>query len=65
MFYVWALLQGCAGLREKEACYVRDQDITPETGVISITGTLAHKPNTRPSYRTMPVSPARSKALTA
>lgn len=63
--HLWALLQGCAGVREKEGCYLREQDIDPEAGTITITASSAHRPKNRPSYRTIPVAPAVSKALTA
>lgn len=65
MVHCWAVLQGLCGLRLLEAAYLREQDIDPARGVITITETSAHKPKNRPSWRTIPVCPAVAQALVA
>jgi len=63
MFYVLAILQGSAGLRMLEGCYLREQDLDPDAGTITITESSAHKPKNRPSFRTIPVAPVVVQAL--
>lgn len=65
MVNAWAVLQGCAGVREQEAAYLREQDFDPAARTITITDTSAHKPKNRPSYRTIPVAPAVAETLSA
>ncbi len=58
MIHAWACMGGLAGMRMKEYCYLREQDIDFERGTITITETEAHKPKTRSSYRIIPVCDA-------
>ncbi|MCE5228850.1 site-specific integrase [bacterium] len=65
MIHCWAILQALSGVRLYEAAYLREQDINPQAGTITITETPVHKPKTRYSYREIPISAAAMEALTA
>jgi len=55
MVHAWACMGGLAGMRMREYCYLREQDVDLERKTITVAETEAHKPKTRSSYRTIPV----------
>ncbi len=63
MVHVWATLQGLCGLRLYECAYLREGDLDPLNGTITIAKSEAHKPKNRPSYRTIPMPPAVAQVL--
>ena len=60
-----ATLAGMAGLRLKEALYLRHRDIDRTAGTVTVTTTPWHKPKTRASERTIPVPAAALEAVRA
>ena len=46
MIHCWAMLQSLCGLQLYEAAYLREQDINPQAGTITITESPVHKHDT-------------------
>jgi site-specific recombinase XerC len=63
MIYVWATLQGCAGLRELEGAYLRERDFDATASTLAVAESTAHAPKNSASHRTIPVAPIVREAL--
>jgi len=55
--YPIACLQSLAGLRLREATYLREQDVDFQRGTVRVAETPCHRPKTRYSHRVVPVVP--------
>lgn len=63
MVHVWAVLEGLCGLRQREAAYLREQDINFRELTITVAENSAHTPKTQASFRTIPIPAVVAEAL--
>lgn len=64
---IWpaVMLQALCGLRMREVLGLREQDLNPDLGTVTICETPIHRPKTAGSYRTLPIPRAVLAALSA